>query len=69
MGWLQAIGALLKSLSIALGWAKEAHDEQVGIDLQRGRDAEDALTVERKVADVAVQPVDVDKALSPGGDF
>jgi hypothetical protein len=51
---------------------QEAKQQQTGIDLQSGADAKAALAVETRVAEVAAQTVgvaEVDKALSPGGDF
>lgn len=69
MGLLALLGSFFKSLAIALGWAHDESLKQTGIDLQQGRDAKDALVTEKKVADVAAQPVtpsDVDSALSEG---
>lgn len=69
---LGTVGEFLKLLGFAMGWLHDEHEKQTGIDLQRGADAEAALSVETKVAQVAAHTVtqdDVDRALSKGGVF
>ena len=51
MGFLSAAGALLKIIATALGWLQQERQTQIGVDLQRGADAETALaTVEKMQA-------------------
>jgi hypothetical protein len=69
---ISAILAFLKLAGTILGLVQEARQQQTGIDLQSGADAKAALAVETRVAEVAAQTVgvvEVDKALSVGGEF
>lgn len=45
--------AFIRSLAIALGWLKEAHDQQIGVDLQAGADAKAAAKAEADMAQAA----------------
>lgn len=72
MAILSAVADFLKLLGVIFGLIQEERQRQTGIDLQAGADAKAALAAADRVAVVAAQPVtdaDVDKALSPGGDF
>lgn len=51
MGWLSAIGSLLKIVGVILGLVQQSREQQTGVDLQAGADAEKVAKTETAIAE------------------